>query len=171
MDEARNVLLAACVLCACAEPVSVEPDAFIAVPTANRLSARCLFEVPAPGGLGGYWMSGNNALLISEDFVSIGRNTNRTLHTLIDCEHSEIGRINSLVAFRWRVTGSALELHDGCSGWFTIGTFDAREDTLSILPESFWGQRDTLVFRRANLDVIPIDARKVFEFCSEPESY
>jgi hypothetical protein len=170
-DDARaNLLLAAFMLGACAEPIPLEPDAFVAMPSANRLSAQCIFEVPAPGGLGGYWLSGNSAILISEDFVSIERNTNHTLLART-CYHSEIGRIHSIAALKWRVTDETLELYDGCSGWFTIGTLNAVEDTLSLPPESFWAQRDTLVFHHANVAEIPEDARKQFEFCSEPEFY
>lgn len=165
-----NLALVAFVLGACAEPVPVEPDAFVAPPSLSRLSAQCLFDVPAAGELGGYWIAGNNAFLISEAFVSIDRNTNQTLLTR-GCYHSDIGRIHSIVALKWRVTGSTLELFDGCTGWFAIGTFNESDHTLTILPASVWEQRDALVFRRVETGEIPEEARKVFEFCLRPEFY
>ncbi len=161
----------ALLLCACAEPVPVESDAgsntvVASALSANRLSVRCLFEVPAAGGLNGYWGSGVDAILLHEKYVSMGVPWNSRQ---LRCLHSDIGKLSGIVAYRWRITDSSFQIYDGCFGWIHLGTISADQETLTLSPGG--ASEDALVYQHLAVANVPPESRKYFEFCRVPEDY
>jgi hypothetical protein len=107
--------------------------------------------------------------LITERYVSMSTFTSHSMEP--PCEHSDFGRIDSVVAFRWRQVSDRIEFYDGCAGWIRLASI-APDNTLSVLvPMGGVAGRTFETHRHLDAHHLDQGTRDIFEFCLPAEFY
>lgn len=106
---------------------------------------------------------------MTKRYVSISTFTAQSMRA--PCEHSDFGRIDSVVAFRWRQVAERIEFHDGCAGWIHLASVESDGALAVLVPMAGVSGRALETYHRLDAQQIDRGTRDVFEYCLPTQFY